>query len=109
MSGHRPFSALTKEFSAERRARVAAKAAALNEEMTLEEMRKSRDFSQEEVAAALSVGQPAVAKLEKRRDMHVGSLRRYVEALGGELELIARFPGASVVVNTLAERPPERR
>jgi DNA-binding transcriptional regulator YiaG len=114
MSGHRPFSALTKEFSAERRARVAAKAAALNEEMTLEEMtleemRKSRDFSQEEVAAALSVGQPAVAKLEKRRDMHVGSLRRYVEALGGELELIARFPGASVVVNTLAERPPEGR
>ena len=109
MSGHRPFSALTKEFSPGRRARVAAKAAALNEEMSLEEMRRSRDLSQEEVAAALSVGQPAVAKLERRTDMHVGSLRRYIEALGGELELVARFPGASVIVNTLAEPTRERR
>ena len=97
MSGHRPFSELTKGFTPERKARVAARAAALREEMTLEALRKARDFSQEEVAAALDVGQPAVAKLEKRGDMHVSNLRRYVEALGGTLEITARFPEKSVL------------
>ena len=52
MSGHRPFSELTKGFSPTRRARVAAKAAALRETMTLEELRKARSLSQEDVADA---------------------------------------------------------
>ncbi len=61
MTGRRPFSELTKDFSPERRARVAAKAAAMREAMTLEELRKARSLSQEELAATLEVGQPAVA------------------------------------------------
>jgi predicted XRE-type DNA-binding protein len=98
MSGHRKFKDLAAKFSPEARARIAAKAAALREEMTLEELRKARALSQDEVADALDVQQPAVAKLEKRQDMHVGSLRRYVEALGGTLEITARFPEASVAI-----------
>ena len=58
MTGHRPFGELTKNFTPARRARVAAKAAALREEMTLEELRKARSLSQEEVAASLD-GRPA--------------------------------------------------
>jgi sulfur carrier protein ThiS len=50
MTGHRPFSDLTKGFTPARRARVAAKAAELREAMTLEELRKARSLSQEEVA-----------------------------------------------------------
>jgi len=103
MTGHRPFSELTKGFTPQRRARVAAKAAALREAMTLEELRKARSLSQEEIAATLAVGQPAVAKLEKRTDMHVSNLRRYIEALGGTLEITARFPDASVVINNIGE------
>lgn len=103
MSGHRPFTELTKGFSPERRARAAAKAAALREEMTLEEVRKSRGRSQEELASELSVGQPAVAKLEKRPDMHVSNLRRYVEALGGTLQITARFPDADIVISQVGE------
>ena len=98
MTGHRPFSDLTKGFSPARRARVAAKAAALSEQMTLEELRKSREFSQEQMAEAMDVGQPAVAKLEKRADMHVSNLRRYVEALGGTLEITAKSRDVSVVI-----------
>jgi predicted transcriptional regulator len=74
MTGRRPFSELTKDFTPARRARVAAKAAALREAMTLEELRKARSLSQEDVAEALTVNQPAVAKLEKRGDMHVSNL-----------------------------------
>jgi predicted transcriptional regulator len=103
MTGHRPFRELTKGFTPARRARAAAKAAALREEMTLEELRKARDLSQEEIAQALAVGQPAVAKLEKRTDMHISNLRRYVEALGGKLEITARFPDASVVIDNVGD------
>ena len=101
MTGHRPFADLTKNFTPERRARVAAKAAALSEAMTLEELRKARALSQEEVAQTLAVGQSAVAKLEKRTDMHVSNLRRYIEALGGTLEITARFAGSSVVISNI--------
>jgi DNA-binding XRE family transcriptional regulator len=106
MTGHRPFNELIKSFTPARRARVAAKAAALQEEMTLEEIRKARGLSQEEIAATLEVGQPAVAKVEKRSDMHVSNLRRYVEALGGTLEITARFPDASVVIEAVGETAP---
>jgi len=103
MSGHRPFGELTKNFSPARRARVAAKAAALREAMTLEELRKARSLSQDEIAETLAIGQPAVAKLEKRMDMHVSNLRRYIEALGGTLEITARFDKTSVVISNIGE------
>ena len=103
MTAHRPFSELTKGFAPTRRARVAAKAAALREAMTLEELRKARSLSQEEVAEALTVNQPAVAKLEKRGDMHVSNLRRYIEALGGTLEITAHFAGKTVVIDNIGE------
>jgi predicted transcriptional regulator len=103
MTGHRPFSELTKNFTPARRARVAAKAAALSEQMTLEELRKARSLSQEEVAASLTVGQPAVAKLEKRTDMHLSNLRRYIEALGGTLEITAHFADTAVVISDIGE------
>jgi predicted transcriptional regulator len=103
VTGHQPFKELTKGFTPARRARVAATAAVLREAMTLEELRKAREISQEDVAETLAVGQPAVAKLEKRTDMHVSNLRRYIEALGGTLEITARFPDASVVINNVGE------
>ena len=103
MSGHKSFSDLTKGFTPARRARVAAKAAALRETMTLEELRKACALSQEEVAAALTVNQPAVAKLEKRGDMHVSNLRRYVEALGGTLEITAHFDKTTVIISNVGE------
>jgi hypothetical protein len=90
MTGHKPFSELTKDFTPARRARVASKAAALHETMTLE---------------ALTVNQPAVAKLEKRGDMHVSNLRRYIEALGGTLEITAHFDETTVVISNIGETP----
>ena len=102
MTGHKPFGELTRDFTPARRARVAAKAA-LREAMTLEELRKARSLSQEDVAMALTVNQPAVAKLEKRGDMHVSNLRRYIEALGGTLEITARFDKTTVVISNIGE------
>jgi transcriptional regulator with XRE-family HTH domain len=103
MIGHRPFRELTKRFSPARKARVAGKAAALETALALHELRKTRAVSQAELAAKLAVGQPAVAKLERRADMYVGNLRRYVEALGGTLEITARFPDGTVTIADVGE------
>jgi DNA-binding transcriptional regulator YiaG len=78
MTGHRPFSELTQGFTPERRARVTAKAAALRETMTLGELREARSLSQEEMAATLTAGQPAVARLEKRSSKPRGRVIRLV-------------------------------
>ncbi len=58
------------------------------------------------------MGQPAVAKLERRTDMYVSNLRRYIEALGGSLEITARFPDGTVSITNfsdLADAPARRR
>ncbi len=67
-------------------------------ECSLAELRKSCHRSQVEVAAVLGIRQLAVSRLERRRDVRVSTLRAYVEALGGSLELIVRLPGRAVRV-----------
>jgi predicted transcriptional regulator len=67
---------------------------------------QARSLSQEDIATTPTVGQPAVAKLEMHTDMHVSNLRRYIEALGGTLEITARFPDASVVLTNIGEGTP---
>jgi transcriptional regulator with XRE-family HTH domain len=112
MSGHHPFAELRKRMSAERRARNAAATKEMLAEMALHELRQARERSQEELARELKVGQPAVAKLERRTDMYVSNLRRYVEALGGSLEITARFPDGSVTITNFADlgkAPAEKR
>jgi transcriptional regulator with XRE-family HTH domain len=103
MSGHRPFSELTSKLSPRRRARVVARVTEIKAEMALAELRQARKRSQEQLARLLRVNQPAVAKLEKRADMYVSNLRRYVEALGGRLEITARFPDGAIVIANFSE------
>jgi DNA-binding XRE family transcriptional regulator len=64
----------------------------ITEEATLRELRSAHSQSQAEIAAKFGVNQAAVSKLERRTDMYVSTLREYVRAMGGELEIIARFP-----------------
>lgn len=78
---------------AERQAKIAARTAELiAEEMTLRDLRKARDLTQERLAELLSIGQDSVSRLEKRSDLLLSTLRSYVEAMGGSLELVATFP-----------------
>jgi len=82
----------------ERRERIAKLTERMEaEEATLRQLREAQRKSQEELAVKLGVGQPSVAKLEQRTDVYVKTLRKYVEALGGELEITARFPGRDPV------------
>lgn len=103
MSGRNKFSTLRAQLSPERQQAVARKVAALREEMTLAELRQARELTQTALSETLHVGQTAVAKMEKRTDMYVGNLRRFVQAMGGELDIVARFPDGSVKISNFAE------
>ncbi len=99
MSGHKPFSELTKHFSPERLAKIEAEANRLREEMTLQELRKSLGIEQGELGEILGIKQAAVSRMERRNDILLSSLRKAVEAMGGELVVIARFKNAEVCLN----------
>jgi DNA-binding XRE family transcriptional regulator len=62
------------------------------EELTLRALRQAHQLTQEEVAGILGIEQNAVSKLEKRSDLLLTTLSRYVAALGGRLNLVAEFP-----------------
>ena len=63
----------------------------------LRALRKLAGRSQAYVAEALGVKQPAVAQMEKRTDVYLSTLRQYIEAAGGRLELIVEMPGQAPV------------
>ncbi len=77
---------------AERLAIEARAAELISEEMTLRDMRKALEMTQATVAEALGIKQVNVSQMEKRSDLLLSTLRKYVNAMGGELELVARFP-----------------
>lgn len=96
--------------SAERRAKVDARAEELiAEEMTLQDLRKARDLTQERMAELLGVGQDNISRLEGRADMLLSTLRSYVAAMGGSLDLVIRFPDRpAVTLSNLFGKDKER-
>lgn len=77
------------------------------EEIGLYELRRSQELSQAELAARLHITQPAISQLENADDLRVSTLREYVEALGGHLEISARFEDASIPIDL--DAPAKRR
>lgn len=71
-------------------------------EMALHELRRARGISQERLAKALRIKQPNVAKLEKRTDMYISTLRAAIEAMGGSLDIVARFPDGNVKITNFS-------
>ncbi len=76
-----------------RRARIEARARELQDQVeSLSELRRVAGKAQVEIASILKVKQPSVSKIEKQADMYLSTLRSYVEAVGGELDLVVRLP-----------------
>ncbi len=84
---------------ASRRKKVEKRAAVLiAEEMTMRELRQARKITQIQMAKTLGVKQEQVSRIENRTDLHISTLRRSVEALGGRLSIVAEFPDGSPVL-----------
>jgi transcriptional regulator with XRE-family HTH domain len=98
------FNELRRTMSPERRRRNAAEADRMLLEMTLQELRQDiSKFSQEDIAEMLHVTQGYVSKLERQNDMLLSNLYSYVEALGGEVEIRAKFPNQEVRITQFRE------
>lgn len=65
----------------------------IREELTLQALRRQLEFTQEGLAERLDTRQGSISKVESRNDMLISTLRSYVEAMGGTLELVAHMPG----------------
>jgi transcriptional regulator with XRE-family HTH domain len=98
------FKALQAKISPESRARSEVKAQRMIQGMALDELRAARALTQEHLSTLLGIKQSAVSKLERRADMYVSTLRHFIEAMGGELEIRAVFPDGAVRITQFQSR-----
>ena len=85
------------------RARIEAEGRRLSDDLHLSQLRKARGLTQETMAELLGVSQAEVSKMERRTELYVGTLRKFIEAMNGELVLAARFPDGVEIPIQLAD------
>ena len=95
----KPYSILREKMKPAARKKAAEKTKILLDAMPLQELRHARNLSQVQLAQTLSVKQAAVSKLERRTDMYISTLRNFIKAMGGDLEIIAKFPDGSIQIS----------
>ena len=104
MKAYTKWSDLKAKMSPEAADKASSLTANMLAQMPLEHLSAARQMTQVNLAQVLGVNQSAVSKLEKRTDMYLSTLRSYIEAMGGELEIQAVFPDGSVRIEVLSER-----
>jgi transcriptional regulator with XRE-family HTH domain len=77
--------------------------------MPLDALRDARQLTQVQMAQLLKISQGAVSKVERRTDMFVSTLRNYVRAIGGDLQIRAVFPEGEVVIDQFGEHAEDTR
>lgn len=101
--GHHAYQKLRDRLTPEQRAQARAEAGQMMAEMLLSELRKFVGMTQEQLAEKLGITQPSLSKLENQNDMLVDTMRRLIEAMGGEMEIVARMPAGEIRVCSLRD------
>ena len=73
--------------------------------MPLAELRRAKALTQAQMADLLELDQGSVSKIERRTDMYLRTLRTYIEAMGGQLHLVASFPEGEIEIERLGDEP----
>jgi len=99
------FSELSRKVNSDpaRRARVEEHKARLMQAVTLAELRKARALTQVQLAKTLDTTQSGVSRIEHQTDVYLSTLRSFIEAMGGHLELSAIFPDGTVLISTFED------
>jgi DNA-binding transcriptional regulator YiaG len=105
----RNFKELVAKMPPESRARAEARTRAMLAQMPLDELRAARNLTQEHLATILGIKQASVSKMERRADMYVGTLAKFIEAMGGQLEIRAIFPDGTVRIAQFARSEDDQR
>ncbi|BDD89276.1 XRE family transcriptional regulator [Desulfofustis limnaeus] len=90
------FNIIRSKISEERKAKIDKRVEELIKTMPLAELRQARQLTQEQLAHSMKIKQASVSKMEGQADMYISTLRKYIKAMGGDLEIIAKFPEGSV-------------
>ncbi len=97
------FSELRKNMSPAAQKSAEQRKLELLEEVPLQELRQALAFSQADIASILDINQSSVSKIERETDMYISTLRRFIQAMGGSLELVAKFPDGEVRINQIKD------
>jgi predicted transcriptional regulator len=92
----RDFRELEAKMQPQSLARAKVRAKEMMAEMLLAQVRKAVGLTQEDLAASLGIKQPTLSRLESQNDMQISTLRCLIQALGGQLEIIAHMPGGDI-------------
>jgi transcriptional regulator with XRE-family HTH domain len=103
------FRQLPTKMSPEAQERAKSKTQILLSEMALDELREARKLTQEQLAEQLKVKQPSIAKMERRADMYLSTLRGVIKAMGGEMEILAVFPEGRVRITQFRDLRPRKQ
>jgi len=103
MSGHRKWAEIRKSGGPASEARTDQYKRELRAAVSLAQLRRARALTQAQLATLLDMQQPAVSRLERQTDMYLSTLRSYVEAMGGALQLQAVFPDGTVQIVALGD------
>jgi DNA-binding XRE family transcriptional regulator len=97
------FKELQEKMPREARLRSEASAEKMISEMGLAELRAAMDMTQESLANALHVKQASISKMERRSDMYISTLSKIIEAMGGELQIVAKMPNGNVKIRQFTQ------
>lgn len=93
------FNTLKDKISTERKAKIDERIKKALSEMPLAELRQARKMTQDQIARSMKIKQASVSKMEGQTDMYISTLRKYIAALGGELEIVAKFPDGNINID----------
>ncbi len=97
------FKLLEEKMSPKAKIMAHKKAEKMLKEMPIQELRHARNLSQEQLAKFLNTKQANISQIENRTDMYISTLRSYIEAMGGQLKIVAHFPDGDVFINQFKE------
>lgn len=97
------FSDLRLSMKPESQSRAQGKTEQFLAETSLHQFRQAHPLSRQMLSEVLNLQQQSIAKLEERTDMYLSILRTHIQAMGGELEVIARFPHGSITINSFSD------
>jgi len=104
----RNFNELRDKMSPESRAAVEERVRQTLAAMPMDELREARALTQTQLASVLNVTQGAVSKVERRADMYISTLRSYVRAMGGDVQIRAIFLDGEVIINQFQDLEQDR-
>ncbi|CAN5182388.1 XRE family transcriptional regulator [soil metagenome] len=93
------FTILLEKMDPERLARIDKRVAKTLRRMALKELRQAREQTQAEIGESLHIKQAGISRIERQTDIYISTLRRYVEALGGELQVVAKFSDTRIEID----------